>query len=108
MSANPRYRLLNEQMFAARGEEMQICIEGPERLLAHVDTIMPEAACTSVQFHLQVSPEAFGSYWNAAQAVAGRPGGAGRQLAVPVRPGAVAGDPASRCSSRSPTPGRRS
>ena len=71
MSDNPRYRMLNEQMFAARGEEMQICIEGPERLLAHVDTIMPEAACTSVQFHLQVSPESFGSYWNAAQAVAG-------------------------------------
>jgi hypothetical protein len=71
MSNNPRYRLLDEQMFAARGEEMQIAIEGPERLLAHVDTIMPEAACTSVQFHLQVSPEAFGSYWNAAQAVAG-------------------------------------
>jgi hypothetical protein len=71
MSENPRYRLLDQQMFAARGEEMQIAIEGPERLLAHVDTIMPEAACTSVQFHLQVSPEAFGSYWNAAQAVAG-------------------------------------
>ncbi|MGH3273258.1 MAG: glutamate-cysteine ligase family protein [Streptosporangiaceae bacterium] len=71
MSANPRYRLLDEQMFAARGEEMRISIEGPERLLTHVDTIMPEAACTSVQCHLQVSPEAFGSYWNAAQAVAG-------------------------------------
>jgi len=71
MSANPRYRLLNEQMIAARGEDMRICIDGPERLLTHVNTIMPEAACTSVQFHLQVSPEAFGSYWNAAQAVAG-------------------------------------
>ena len=71
MSANPRYRLLNEQIFAARGEEMRICIEGPERLLTHIDTITPEAACTSVQLHLQVSPEAFGSYWNAAQAVAG-------------------------------------
>ncbi len=71
MSANPRYRLLNEQMIAARGEDMRISIDGPERLLTHVDTIMPEAACTSVQFHLQVSPEAFGSYWNAAQAVAG-------------------------------------
>ncbi len=71
MSANPRYRLLNEQMIAARGEDMQICIDGPERLLTHVDTIMPEAACTSVQFHLQVSPESFGNYWNAAQAVAG-------------------------------------
>ena len=71
MSASPRYRLLNEQMIAARGEDMRICINGPERLLTHVDTIMPEAACTSVQFHLQVSPEAFGSYWNASQAVAG-------------------------------------
>ncbi len=71
MSANPRYRLLNEQIFAARGEEMQISIEGPERLLTYVDTITPEAACTSVQFHLQVSPEDFGDYWNAAQAVAG-------------------------------------
>jgi gamma-glutamyl:cysteine ligase YbdK (ATP-grasp superfamily) len=71
MSANPRYRLLNEQMIAARGEDMRICIDGPERLLTHVDTIMPEAACTSVQCHLQVSPEAFGNYWNAAQAVAG-------------------------------------
>ncbi len=71
MSANPRYRLLNEQIFAARGEEMRISIEGPERLLTHIDTITPEAACTSVQCHLQVSPEAFGSYWNAAQAIAG-------------------------------------
>jgi Glutamate-cysteine ligase family 2(GCS2) len=71
MSANPRYRLLNDQMIAARGEDMRICIDGTERLLTHVDTIMPEAACTSVQFHLQVSPEAFGNYWNAAQAIAG-------------------------------------
>jgi hypothetical protein len=71
MSANPRYRLLNEQMIAARGEDMRISIDGPERLLTHVGTIMPEAACTSVQVHLQVSPEAFGSYWNAAQALAG-------------------------------------
>jgi Glutamate-cysteine ligase family 2(GCS2) len=71
MSANARFRLLNEQMIAARGEDIRICIDGPEPLLTHVDTIMPEAACTSVQFHLQVSPEAFASYWNAAQAVAG-------------------------------------
>jgi Glutamate-cysteine ligase family 2(GCS2) len=71
MSAHPRYWLLNEQIFAARGEDARIQIEGPEQLLTHVDNIMPEAACTSVQCHLQVSPEAFGSYWNAAQAVAG-------------------------------------
>ena len=71
ISANPRFRLLNDQILAARGEEMRIAIEGPERLLAYVDNIAPEAACTSVQCHLQVSPDAFASYWNAAQAVAG-------------------------------------
>ncbi len=71
MSPSPRYQLLNEQICAARGEEVRICIEGPERLLTYVDSIMPEAACTSMQCHLQVSPESFGSYWNAAQAVAG-------------------------------------
>src|SRR5713226_2525386 len=71
MSAHPRYWLLNEQIFAARGEDARILIEGPEHLLTHVDNIMPEAACTSVQCHLQVSPESFGIYWNAAQAVAG-------------------------------------
>jgi hypothetical protein len=71
MSENPRYWLLNEQICAARGEDARIAIEGPEHLLTHVDNIMAEAACTSVQCHLQVSPEAFGSYWNAAQAVAG-------------------------------------
>ncbi len=32
---------------------------------------MPEAACTSTQFHLQVSPAQFPAYWNAAQAIAG-------------------------------------
>ena len=31
----------------------------------------PEAACTSTQFHLQVSPTQFASYWNAAQTIAG-------------------------------------
>jgi gamma-glutamylcysteine synthetase len=71
ISANPRYKLLNEQIFAARGEEMDISIDGAERLDTFIDTIAPEAACTSVQFHLQVSPETFGSYWNAAQALAG-------------------------------------
>jgi gamma-glutamyl:cysteine ligase YbdK (ATP-grasp superfamily) len=71
LSANERYRVLNEQIFAARGEDMRIAIEGAEQLLAHTDSITPEAACTSVQLHLQVSPDAFASYWNAAQAIAG-------------------------------------
>jgi gamma-glutamyl:cysteine ligase YbdK (ATP-grasp superfamily) len=71
MSASERYRVLNEQIFAARGEDMQIEIDGPEQLLTHADSITPEAACTSIQLHLQVSPEAFADYWNAAQAIAG-------------------------------------
>jgi gamma-glutamyl:cysteine ligase YbdK (ATP-grasp superfamily) len=71
MSANARYRVLNEQIFAARGEDMRIEIDGPEPLLTHADSITPEAACTSVQLHTQVSPEAFASYWNAAQSIAG-------------------------------------
>jgi gamma-glutamylcysteine synthetase len=32
---------------------------------------VPEAACTSVQFHLQVAPEDFARHWNASQAIAG-------------------------------------
>ena len=71
MSANARYRVLNEQIFAARGEDMRICIDGAEQLLTYADSITPEAACTSVQLHTQVSPDAFANYWNAAQAIAG-------------------------------------
>jgi hypothetical protein len=71
LSANPRYRLLNEQIFAARGEDLHIDIDGAERLTAYADTIAPEAACTSVQLHQQVEPEAFARHWNAAQAIAG-------------------------------------
>ncbi len=70
-SPNPRYRLLNDQILAARGEETRLSIGGAEPLLLYVDNILPEAAGTSVQCHLQVSPEAFASYWNAAQAIAG-------------------------------------
>jgi hypothetical protein len=70
-SANPRYALLNEQIFAARGEDLEIAIAGVERLSTHADTIAPEAACTSVQLHQQVAPEDFARHWNAAQAIAG-------------------------------------
>jgi hypothetical protein len=70
-SANPRYALLNQQIFAARGEDLHISISGAERLSTYADTIAPEAACTSVQLHQQVEPEAFAAHWNAAQAIAG-------------------------------------
>src|ERR671922_675352 len=70
-SASPRYALLNQQIFAARGEDLQISIAGVERLSTYADTIAPEAACTSVQLHQQVRPETFAACWNAAQAIAG-------------------------------------
>jgi hypothetical protein len=70
-SASPRYQLLNEQIFAARGEDLEISIAGVERLSTYAETIAPEAACTSVQLHQQVDPEAFARHWNAAQAIAG-------------------------------------
>ena len=92
-SANPRYELLNEQIFAARGEDLDIRIAGVERLATFADTITPEAACTSVQLHLQVDPGAFGRHWNAAQAIAGVQLALGAQLAVLLRQGALARDP---------------
>ncbi len=70
-SDNPRYALLNEQIFAARGEDLHIAIEGAERLSTYAETILPEAACTSVQLHQQIDPNLFADHWNAAQAIAG-------------------------------------
>jgi hypothetical protein len=71
LSANPRYALLNEQVFAARGEDLHLAIDGVERLSTYADTIAPEAACTSVQLHQLVDPVAFARHWNAAQCIAG-------------------------------------
>ncbi len=71
LSANPRYELLNEQIFAARGEDLHLAIDGVERLNAYADSIAPEAACTSVQLHQLVHPNDFAAHWNAAQAIAG-------------------------------------
>jgi gamma-glutamyl:cysteine ligase YbdK (ATP-grasp superfamily) len=70
LSANPRYKLLSEQILDARGEDITIAIDGPERLRTTADSIVPEAACTSAQFHVQTSPDQFAAYWNASQAIA--------------------------------------
>ncbi|MEU8956687.1 glutamate--cysteine ligase [Streptomyces sp. NPDC048518] len=65
-----RYALLNDQIVAARGERFVLDIEGVERLTCTSASIAPEAACTSVQLHLQVTPGRFADVWNAAQAIA--------------------------------------
>lgn len=79
ISEDPRYGLLGQQILAARGEDIELQLDGSplgdalrrETLDIVCDTILPEAACTSVQLHLQVEPAAFASYWNSAQAIAG-------------------------------------
>ncbi len=65
-----RYTMLNDQIVAARGEDFELDIAGVERLTCTSASIAPEAACTSVQLHLQVTPARFADVWNAAQAVA--------------------------------------
>lgn len=65
-----RYSLLNDQMVAARGEDFVVDIDGVEHLRCSSGSIVTEAACTSVQLHLQVTPARFADVWNAAQAVA--------------------------------------
>nr|WP_245645536.1 glutamate--cysteine ligase [Pseudonocardia acaciae] len=80
ISPMARYTALNEQMLAARGEPFRLDIDAParddgedatERLHMDFDSITPEAACTSLQLHLQVPPDAFAAHWNAAQCLAG-------------------------------------
>lgn len=71
ISAGGRYLLLNDQILESRQENLVIEIEGVEHLAIESDSIMPEAACTSTQVHLQVSPDEFAAHWNAAQAIAG-------------------------------------
>ena len=68
-------------------------IRGVERLQTESDSIAPEAACTSVQFHLQVAPDSFANYWNAAQAIAGVQLAIGANSPFLYRPAALGGDP---------------
>jgi hypothetical protein len=71
LSADERYRTLNDQIVVARGEQFSVDIRGVDRLQTANDSIATEAACTSVQFHVQVPPERFAAHWNASQAIAG-------------------------------------
>lgn len=77
LSQSNRYERLEEQIFAARGEDLLLDIEGSafrgdvEELHVVTGTILPEAACTSMQLHLRLAPEDFANHWNAAQAFAG-------------------------------------
>ena len=72
VSSNPRYVALNAQFIAARNDDITIDIQGRgEQLNLRTDSIMGQAANTSWQLHLQLTPAAFPTHWNASQAIAG-------------------------------------
>jgi hypothetical protein len=67
MSDTERYRALNEQILAARGgEPLVLNIVGRQHIDAVHDHVMLEAAATSLQLHLQVSPGEAVAVYNAA------------------------------------------
>ena len=101
LSHADRYTLLNDRILALRGEDITLDIRGVEHLVHASHSIAPEAACTSTQMHLQVTPARFAAVWNAAQAIVRAAG----RAAAPTRPSSSAascgGRPA-RCSSSRP------
>ncbi len=71
MSRSERYRALNEQVMRLRhGEPLHLDIVGVERLRSEHHDVMLEAATTSFQVHLQVSPEKALAYYNTLQVLA--------------------------------------
>jgi len=70
MSDQQRYRAINDQILARRrGQPMTLAIHGVETLcLTHPD-VMLEAATTSFQTHLQVTPHDAAAFFNAALAL---------------------------------------
>ncbi|WP_127573044.1 glutamate-cysteine ligase family protein [Georgenia faecalis] len=71
LTDSARYRALDDAVMGSRREDIVLDIGGPEPLQMTMDSIAAEAACTSTQLHLQVSPAMFAHYWNAAEAIAG-------------------------------------
>ena len=94
LSANPRYALLNEQIFAARGEDLQI--RDRRRRAAAGDRRHDRARGRLHQRRSSTCrsrPATFAALLERGPGDRRRPGRARRELAVPVRPGAVARDP---------------
>ena len=102
LSTNPRYALLDQQILLARGEDLQsTSAAAPSRSRRTPDSIIPEAACTSLQFHLQVSPDEFAQHWNAAQCLASV------QVALGANSPFLRPSPVERDPYRAVHPGRR-
>ncbi|MCP5141522.1 MAG: glutamate--cysteine ligase [Chromatiales bacterium] len=70
MSGMQRYRALNQQVLRMRGgRPLELDINGPQPLRASHRDVMLEAATTSLQLHLQVTPAKAARYYNVAQMV---------------------------------------
>jgi len=66
MSGMARYRALNEQVLRQRrGRPTRLAIDGRERLESEHLDVMLEAGTTSLQAHLQVTPDDATRYYNA-------------------------------------------
>lgn len=71
MTSENRYKALSNSVLESRGELVHIELEGQEKYRHGFEDIAPESTCTSIQLHLQVSPNHFAAAWNASQAIAG-------------------------------------
>ena len=104
VSENPRYSLLDQQIFAARGEDLEIVIDGVERL---ADGLRHDHAGGGLHLHPGAPAGEPGRLRRLLERGAGggrHPGRRGRELAVPVRSGAGrrVPDPAVRAEHRDP------
>ncbi len=68
MSQNSRYQALNEQVLNLRdGKALKLDIQGRDALHVEHQDVMLEAVTTSLQIHMQVSPQEAVRHYNASQ-----------------------------------------
>jgi hypothetical protein len=72
MTPRPRYRMLNDRILAMRNERpLTLDIRGRNRLTLEWHDVMLEAAATSFQVHLKVTPEQSARAYNASKMLSG-------------------------------------
>ncbi len=72
MTPRPRYRALNERIMALRHKRpLQLDIQGRDRLTLEWQDVMLEAAATSFQIHIKVTPETSARAYNASKMLSG-------------------------------------
>ncbi|MDX1675432.1 MAG: glutamate-cysteine ligase family protein [Longimicrobiales bacterium] len=69
MTPRDRYRRLNEATMALAEGRMLLHVTGTDELRVEHDSVMLEACNTSYQVHVQVEPDEFARFYNAAQLV---------------------------------------